>query len=193
MSALKKMSKDELIEAYNSKESVTSAINNLTSKLEAMELRNAELEKANARLEARLTDTEKQLANTSQYSRRRLLEITTSAATLRDGPNIKTEVARCLSMTGVQVQPADLDICHTVGKEKKRVILEMPSRTLRYELLSARKKLKGKTDPAHGNLFINESMCPQYQKLDYACRRLKKDGKINATWFWNGRLFYKLT
>ena len=58
-------------------------------------------------------------------------------------------------------------------------------------MLRARKNLKGVTDQQYGNIFINESMCDPYKKLDYVCRRLKKNGNVHSTWFFNGRLYFK--
>ena len=42
-------------------------------------------------------------------------------------------------------------------------------------------------------MFINESLCPQYQRLDYLLRKLKKAGHIHSSWFWNERLSFKKT
>ena len=57
----------------------------------------------------------------------------------------------------------------------------------------ARKKMEGKRkeddDLGLGNSFINESLCNEYHRLSYLCRRLKRDGRAKDTWFFNNKLF----
>ena len=40
-------------------------------------------------------------------------------------------------------------------------------------------------------VIITESLCKQYQELDFICRMLKKNKNIAETWFFNGKLFIK--
>ena len=42
-------------------------------------------------------------------------------------------------------------------------------------------------------VIVTESLCPEYQELDFICRMLKKENIIAETWFFNGRLFIKHT
>ena len=199
-SALGKLSKDELInlvldsaDVKSELKEITNSLNNLTSKMAAMEASNKLLKDENIALSKRLRNTESQLTNTSQYTRRHLLEISTSATALHEGTNLKPNVAKLLSTTGVQVHPTDIDVAHSLGKDKKKIIFSMKSRDQRYAVLQARKTLKNKKDPTYGSVFINESMCPQYQRLDYLLRKLRKAGHIHSSWFWNGRLAFKKT
>ena len=106
---------------------------------------------------------------------------------------MKANVAKLLSTTGVAVTANDIDVAHMLGKEKKRVIFTMISHDKRYDVLRARKNLKEKKDATYGSVYINESLCPQYQRLDYLLRRMRKGGHIHSSWFWNGRLSFKKT
>ena len=96
-----------------------------------------------------------------------------------------------MSLTNTKVTSADLDKCHRMQKETV-VIMEFKTRTMRDKVVMGRKLLKDKEEMAELGLrasFINESLCPEYRKLDYLCRTMKKKGIINDTWFFNGRLF----
>ena len=165
----------------------------MSDKLDNVMEANKILQDQNACLTSRLVETERLLANICQYSRRRQLEISTSRATLKDGDDLKENLARLLSKTGHAISADKIDVAHTLGKEKKKIICELTTRTDRYELLRKRKNLKNEEEEVYGNIYINESLCPQYQKLDYACRKLKKAGHMHSTWFFNGKLQYKLS
>ena len=198
--ALSKLSKEELInlvlENSNVKDQlkeITTTLNTLTDKMAAMEETNNLLKAENELLGKRLRDTESALTTTAQYTRRHSLELSTSAAPLYDGAELKTNVAKLLSTSGVAVTAHDIDVAHMLGKEKKRVIITMISRDKRYDVLRARKNLKDKKDATYGSVYINESLCPQFQRLDYLLRRMKKGGHIHSSWFWNGRLSFKKT
>ena len=155
---------------------------------------NNDLIKRNEDLERRLVEIERLTFSGAQYSSRRLLEISTSTGQFHDSPHLKATVAQLMSLTESPVAAANIDICHTIGKEgKKRVIMEMANRTTRYDILRARKELKNVEDDQYGNIFINESLCNRYKRLDYLCRKLKKSGHVHSTWFWNGRIFIKKT
>ena len=56
-----------------------------------------------------------------------------------------------------------------------------------------RKNLKNKNDVLSemglAKSFIAERMCFDLRRMDYICRRLKKDKYIFDTWFFNGRLY----
>ena len=160
------------------------------------------LKDENAMLRRRVLLNERCTDANSQYLRRRQLEITTEKGKFTNGDHLKETIAKILSKTTVEVDKADIDICHLMtyhkGKPNERsvVIMEMYERTLRYRLIANRKNLKGVNDAKYGKIYINESLCPQFRKLDYLCRQLKtrKGGNlIHSTWFFNGRLYIKRT
>ena len=141
-----------------------------------METINNDLIKRNEEFERRIIENERLTFSDAQYSRRCLLEISTSTGQFHDSMHLKATVARLISLTGSPVAAANIDISHTIEKEgKKRVIMEMADRTTRYDILRARKELKNVEDDQYGNIFINESLCDLYKRLDYLCRKLKKE------------------
>ena len=198
--ALNKLSKEELVKLVLDNSAVkdqlteiTETLNSLTNKMAAIEEKYELVKAENVVLSKRLRYAESELTTTAQYTRRHSLELSTSAAPLYDGVELKANVAKLLSTTGVAVTEADIDVAHMLGKEKKRVIFTMVSRDKRYDVLRARKNLKEKKDATYGSVYINESLCPQYQRLDYLLRRMRKGGHIHSSWFWNGRLSFKKT
>ena len=62
-------------------------------------------------------------------------------------------------------------------------------------MLIGRKTLKNKTVELKKlgaeKIMILEHLTRDYAKMDFACRSLKKQGIIEETWFFNGRLFLK--
>ena len=196
-----KMKKDDVIEAYLQSADLFRAIGDINANLKIMSAElsavkqlNSDLTKRNEQLERRLIETERLTFSDAQYSRRHLLELNTSQGQLSDSPHLKETVARLMSLTGTNVAAGDIDVCHTIGKEgKKRVIMEMNTRTQRYAILQTRKNLKNIQDDVHGSIFISESVCDPLKKLEYTCRKLKKNGALHSTWFWNGRIHMKIT
>ena len=69
----------------------------------------------------------------------------------------------------------------------------MNTHTQRYDILQTRKNLKNITEDVYSSFFIRESVCNTLKKLEYTCRKLKKNGAIHSTWFWNGRIQMKVT
>ena len=82
-------------------------------------------------------------------------------------------------------------------EKKDTVILEFKFRDKRDPVLGSRKLLKNKKDELKNlgmeKVIVTESLCPEYQELDFICRMLKKENIIAETWFFNGRLFIKHT
>ena len=151
---------------------------------------NATLAAEVGKLKKRVTYLEREATMHGQYTRRFHLELCTGEKSLKDSAELKTTVASLLSETGVAVESSHLDKCHLIGEKKKgRVIMELTNRSIRDDILRSRKNLKGVTVAGHGNIYINESMCPQYKTLDYICRELRSKNVIDSTWFFNGRLW----
>ena len=202
---LKKLGKDAIVEYAFKAQGLGLAIGKLQGKVDELSHRlnatesalaashkaNEDLLNNNREIRTRLVDCERQGLNNAQYLRRFQLEINTSKGTLANGPDLKNEVATLLSTTGTPVTAEQLDKCHTIGKDAKKIIVELSNRTTRDEILLTRKSLKNKSDPKHGSLFISESLADGYRKLDFLCRKLKKNNTIHSTWFFNGRLWLK--
>ena len=144
-------------------------------------------------LEKKIVSLEKRVISNSQYARNRQLELHRVPVSITDD-DLKKSVCVTLSLTGQNVRPCDLDKCHRM-KNKTTVIFEFKFRDKRDPVLMGRKNLKGKknelADLGMENVILTESLCKEYQELDYICRQLKKRKIIEETWFFNGRLFLK--
>ena len=99
-----------------------------------------------------------------------------------------------LSLTGEEVIGASLDKCHHLA-DKKNVITEFKYREPRDAVLRGWKNLKSKSNDLDTmnmkKSIILESLTPDFAKLDYVYRMLKKSGRASQTWFFNGRLYIK--
>ena len=172
-------------------EKVNNRLEKTESELAISKTANANLVVHIDKLEKRLVENERVTSNNAQYLRRRQLEINTSDSSLKNGDNLKTSVATLLSKTGTNVSAFDLDKCHTLGK-KGVVIMELSTREQRDSILRNWKHLKDIRDPTYGNIYISESLCDSYKRLDFVCRKLKKSHDADSYWFFNGRLWIKL-
>ena len=76
---------------------------------------------------------------------------------------LEQSVCQALSLTGISVEPDDLQACHRMRK-KDRVIIKFKCRKQKHRVLSNRKTLQNKSVDLtqlkfSGKLFVNESMC----------------------------------
>jgi len=140
----------------------------------------------------RLVAAERDNLNNGQYLRRRQLEIWNLSSDSTDASDLKKEAAELLSLTGVAVAAADIDVCHKLKKEGK-IIMEFRHRDQRDRVVRARKHLKNMKHELEKKkcpkISVVESMCPEYKRLDYICRQLKNRGKVENTWFFNRKLY----
>ena len=109
---------------------------------------------------------------------------------------LEQSVCQMLSLTGISVEPDDLQVCHHMRK-KDRVIIKFKCRKQKHRVLSKRKTLQNKSLDLtqlkfSGKLFLNESMCHENHQLEYKCRQLESARKIRSTWFYNSTLHIKL-
>lgn len=148
-------------------------------------------------IEDRLTQGERNTLSNGQYLRRRQLEISSipNDHLKLEVPKLKTKMAEFLTITGVKVTWNDIDKCHLLNNNK--VIIELKVREKRDAILRARKDLKKKSKQLsnikYEKAIISESLCPEYNRLFYLCRCAKRDKVVSETWFFNGRLFIKMS
>ena len=105
-------------------------------------------------------------------------------------------VCKVLFLTGNEVYPYDLEVCHCLMK-KENVIIKFKSRKLKYKVINNRKIMKNKSKELNelkfsNNLYISESMCAGNHSLFFKCRKLKKARKIFNTWFFNNAINVQL-
>ena len=94
--------------------------------------------------------------------------------------------AKALSLTGISVEPDDLQACHRMRK-KARIIIKFKCRKQKHHVLLNCKTLQNKSLDLtqlkfSGKLFVNESMCHENHQLAYKCCQLKSVHKIHSTW-----------
>ena len=205
--ALHKLSKDDLVK-YALKvsnistkvEELTDALADIRSRLEISESQikvvqtvNSKLQDQIGHLRSKQINTERLLTNNSQYIRNRQVELKGVPVDISEG-ELKPHISIMLSLTGVDINPGDIGKCHRLNN-KNNVILEFSDRDKRDDMLRARKVLKGKSVELEtmkmAKTMILESLCPDYACLDFLCRKLVKMGKLDQSWFFNGRLWIK--
>ena len=109
---------------------------------------------------------------------------------------LEQSVCQMLSLTGISVEPDDLQICHHM-KKKDRAIMKSQCRKQKHRVLLNCKTLQNKSLDLtqlkfSGKLFLNESMFHKNHHLAYKCRQLESARKIHSTWFYNSTLHVKL-
>lgn len=148
-------------------------------------------------MERNLENIQRTTTKNGQYLRNKQMEVKMLSPDIVKLPinTLRTKMATLMSQTGVKVKASDIDKCHPLGSSGTSVILEFNYREKRDEVLRSRKELKNKKKQLEENNFtgvmILESLCREYSRLDYICRKLKSNGCIQETWFFNGRLYVK--
>ena len=105
---------------------------------------------------------------------------------------LEETVCKALSLTGKNVSPDELHLCHRLNK-KDRVIVKFKCRKHSQNVLYHRKNLQSKGLEStqlkfSSNLFVNESLSHENQQLAYKSRKLKSTRKIYCTWYYkNGK------
>ena len=146
-SQLENLSKDELIDKVLSFEDFKNDINAKFSELNdrfnhfqaKYEMVNSNMSisrRCNELLIERITQLERNNLNNAQYNRRKTLEINPVLYDIADDV-IEQSVCQALSLTGISVEPDDLQACHRMrkkdyviikfkcGKQKHRVLLKV--------------------------------------------------------------------
>ena len=86
-------------------------------------------------------------------------------------------MCQALSLTGISVEPDDLQACNHMRK-KNFVIIKFKSRRQKHRVLLNRKTLQNKSIDLTqlkflGKLLVNESMCHENHQFAYKLRQLK--------------------
>ena len=130
---IEKLSKDQVIDYMLKRDTLSAALNSLasafeqlTKRLDRSEATVAILKNCNQKLTDKCTSLEKRLTAVERSS---------------NGPHLKQVIFSILSLTDEKIIPSDLDKCHVLGKG---VIIEFVRREKRDALLCGRKNLKNK-------------------------------------------------
>ena len=119
---LENYSKEELIDELISVEDISSKLSDLTSRfddfLRRYEILNSELtvnKKCNRLLTERIVQLKRNAVSNAQCHRCQSLEINPVPASIGDAV-LENSVCRALSLTGYEVKPDDLQVCHRLKK-----------------------------------------------------------------------------
>ena len=110
-----------------------------------------------------ITQLERNNLHNAQYDRRETLEINPVPSDIADD-FLKQSVCQVLSLTGISVEPDDLQACHCMRK-KDCVIIKFKCRKQKHRVLSNRKPLQSKSLDLtqlrfSRKLFVNENKVP---------------------------------
>jgi hypothetical protein len=127
----------------------------------------------------------------AQYARNRQLELWNLPSKITDSKDLKSEAAKLVSLTGVDIKAEDIDVAHKIKKQGS-IIVEFCSRTTRNRVVMARKELKNRKEHLAlvecPKLSVVESMSWDFKRMDFLCRRLKATNQVKDTWFFMGKL-----
>ena len=142
--------------------------NNFEAKYEVVNSNLSIARRCNDLLTERKTQLERSNQNNAQYTRRETLEINSVPSDITDDV-LEQSVCYELSLTGILVEPDDLQGCHHMRK-KDRVIIKFKCRKQKHRVLFNHKTLENKSLDLmqlkfSGKLFVNESMCHENHQL----------------------------
>ena len=142
--------------------------NNFEAKYEVVNSNLSIARRCNDLLIERKTQLERSNQNNAQYTRRETLEINSVPSDITDDA-LEQSVCYELSLTGILVEPDDLQGCHHMRK-KDRVIIKFKCRKQKHRVLLNHKTLENKSLDLmqlkfSGKLFVNESMCHENHQL----------------------------
>ena len=128
----------------------------------------------------RLERLEREINKDRQYARRETIELVGIPDDVDDA-DVEAECINILKSAKVKVgnkfpSPLDIHAAHRKGR-KGTVILKFVNRKFAIAALSNRASLKGSNE--YGNVFINQSLCPEFQFLNYAVRKAKRNNEID--------------
>ena len=118
-----------------------------------------------------------------QYGRRESFEIVGIPKSVSN-ETLEDEVIDILNEANVKVEGDSItkkDICavHRIGKEKAKTIVRVVNRKFAWQALISGKNLKESRRYGDGKIYINHSLCKEFQFLNYAVRQAKKNKLIH--------------
>ena len=150
----------------------------------------------NSHLLTRIIQLERNTVTKSQQSRREKIELNPVPAEIHEDV-LEESICKPLSLTEVNVVPAELQLCHCM-KKWDRVIAKFKYRKQK-KLLTYKCKNRSTTSQEFtnlkfpGRLFVSKSMSHENQQFAYKCWQLKGASKIYSTWFFNNVVNIQLT
>ena len=150
--------------------------------VEMLRKKNKELElQYKNKIDKRLEILERVQNSSLQYNRRDTVEISGIPG---DTPQtqLEDEVIKNFNLAGVTVEGQKLDklqihACHRIGK-KGKTIVKTVNRKFAEQGLFCGKNLKGNS-PYDTPVYINPSLCDEYNFLNFIIRKAKREGRIH--------------
>lgn len=173
--ALQRLESDDLI-------SIVKALNEENKKLKKSADKKITLE-----YEARLEKIEREMNKDRQYLRRDTIEI----SGIDDGIDDEEIEATCLKLlkfanvkVGTKTPTTnDIHAAHRKGK-KGTVILKFTNR--KFAEFAMKNRDKFRDNESYKNMYINQSLCPEFSYLSYALRCAKRNKVIHSIKFKHG-------
>ena len=171
----------------------------MTLKEENDKFRMLSEEVAVKKYDERLERLERELNLTKQYERRNTIEISGIPLTVADN-DVENEVLRILKVAKAKVGsklPGQFDIqaAHRKGR-KGTVLCKFVNRKFAQAAIWNSRNLKDAAifngdngDIANGNVYINQSLCPEFGFLHYAVRKGKYNSEIHSYKVKHGVMF----
>ena len=135
----------------------------------------SELNKKVRELENRISKLDDSLDSADAYERRDTLIISGEVPEVRPDENCKSLVMDLLrNQTRLIVDSCDISVAHRIGKkpinqdkDTRNIIFKLVRRDLKYDILSACRKIRPK-------FYINESLTPVRSSIMYTLRKIRK-------------------
>ncbi|XP_071078610.1 uncharacterized protein [Haliotis cracherodii] len=122
-----------------------------------------------------------------QYSRRNSVRITGLKETVDEVP--EETIQDILTIVHPKMSVQDIDRCHRVGKKmpgrNRAIIVKFVSYWDRNQVIMNRRKLRGQMN----SVYINEDLTQRRSLLYESARELKKQGRFDGTWTFDGRIY----
>ena len=146
--------------------------NEFTSKYDKVCSELQQYKSFNSHLLTRIIQLECIPVTNSQYSRRETIELNPVPAEIHEDV-LQESICKSLSLTGVNVFPEDLHVCHRM-KRSDRVIVKFKCCKQKQPLIYKHKNLGTKSQELTnlkflGRLFVSENMSNENQELAYKC------------------------
>ena len=200
---LEKLTKEELIDALLTVNSIHEDLANLTSRFDEFLEKYARVEselavsKNGTKLLSKQIETlQRNALDSLQYLRREMIEINPVPEDIQ-GMQLEESICQALSLTGTPISAGDLEACHRM-RQRDQVIVKFFSRIKRNDVVFKKKSLNGKSDEfkilgfTSARLFISDSMCHENHQLFYRCRQLKIRGLLHLAWFFINCIYVKV-
>ena len=179
-------------------EGISQHVAGLERKVQEDERRISVLEDKLQKVTKEKDELQYELQDLLQYTRRNAVRISNPAwveppENPREPEDTDALVLELAATLGVRLEPWEIGRSHRVGKKRpgvnsRPILVKFLSYNIRRRIFEARKSLK---DHGLRNVYINEDLTRQNNKLAYEARQLKKQRQILDTFTRDGRIYIK--